>query len=133
MPTITPTLWLLAGLTLIILVMLAFIAARRWQQARISANQYRTANRRTIERDTRRIQHLPMATRRVRAGQMPANLPHTAQIHHIKAAAAAGEISINTARRRMNALSAAENPSPPAIPATVQTTAHQPDDEPVAA
>lgn len=68
MPTNMPTLWLLAGLALIILVLLAYIAARRWHQARISASQYRTASGRTIDADVRRIQRQPMATRRVRAG-----------------------------------------------------------------
>lgn len=72
MPIITPTLWLLAGLFLIMLVVLAFVAARRWQQAHISASQYRTASGRTIDADTRRIQHQPMATRRVRAGPVSA-------------------------------------------------------------
>ena len=72
MPPITPLLWLLGSLALILLVLLAYIAARRWHQARISASHYRTASGRKIDADTHRILHQPMATRRVRAGPVSA-------------------------------------------------------------
>lgn len=104
MPTITPTLWLLAGLALIILVLLTLIAARRWHQARISASQYRTASGRKINADTRRIQRQPMATRRVRAGAVSAvgnaatdQALRAANNHHIRERATfAGRYDANT-------------------------------------
>ncbi len=67
---LTPTLMLLVGITLILLILLGLLWANRRHQARMQATQYRTANGTLIDKQTRHIQSQPMATRRVRAGQV---------------------------------------------------------------
>jgi hypothetical protein len=63
-----PVQWLLAGLTLILLVLLCLVVARRWHRARLTADQYRTASGRVIEQQSARVLQQPMATSRRRAG-----------------------------------------------------------------
>lgn len=95
MPNLTATQWLQAGLILILLVLLALYTAKQWQRARQTRNNYRTANGREIDAQSKAILHTPMAvaygSRRLRAGQVAGlhivPTPHSmpSELHQVRA------------------------------------------------
>ncbi len=83
MPALTPLNLLLVGIVFILLILLGLLWANKRAKARHQATQYRTANGTLIDKQTKAIQNLPMATRRVRAGKM-VPLERATQLHRLQ-------------------------------------------------